>query len=362
MGGTWMIHLLVALAIPSFARAEYPACPDGLICIALSPADKPGLTFDCAYVKPNNERGQVYHMHGNDGLLSKAMFAETMLQLAAKGFTSLACDQRGYSPKASPDQYAAYLYDTLVGDIFSIVDSFGFGLKFHVVSHDQGARVAWHAIALGRGRQRFLSLASLSIPHADVFSDSLVGPNCDHDQQTASQYVRLLVLPNSTTIYDDTIFTRLCKSLGFTNPAACQKVLWWYNGAIDAGSMALAPLMPFGPVAKSLGVPEDAVKNLTQYPIAGVAQTVRVGRVTELPVLYACGALDSADLCKQAFADESRALIANFSYTRLGACGHDILASECIERQAVIDGVLSNVLSVYQHDSREVAPEGNAGQ
>ena len=71
--------------------------------------------------------------------------------------------------------------DELAGDIYAIVDAFGYGSqyggKFHVVSHDQGARIAWHSIAKFYGRQRYLSFSSLSIPHADVFSNALYGPS-----------------------------------------------------------------------------------------------------------------------------------------------------------------------------------------
>ena len=71
--------------------------------------------------------------------------------------------------------------------------------KFHIVAHDQGARVVWHSIAVGSVAERLLSFASLSIPHADVFSDAIYGDNTDPDELQAAQYFRQLVLPNSTT-------------------------------------------------------------------------------------------------------------------------------------------------------------------
>ena len=49
-----------------------------------------------------------------------------------------------------------------------------FGGKFHLVAHDQGARVSWHSIAKNITRSRLLSFTSLSIPHSDVFSDALL--------------------------------------------------------------------------------------------------------------------------------------------------------------------------------------------
>ena len=135
----------------------------------------------------------------------------------------------------------------MAADIFAIVDKVGFadkyGGKFHLVSHDQGVRVAWHSIHLGEGRRRYLSFTSLSIPHSDVFSHAIYpssnpnDPRVDPQQQFATQYVRMLVLPNSTTVENDMIFRHVCQPNKWATPEICQKTLWWYNGAIDAGAM-----------------------------------------------------------------------------------------------------------------------------
>eukprot|EP00040_Diaphanoeca_grandis_P007965 m.43155 g.43155 ORF g.43155 m.43155 type:complete len:387 (-) comp19309_c1_seq1:28-1188(-) len=347
----------VATSHPS-RQLGYPSCATGLTCTAITLLDDPTLTFDCAHVVGGGggHGGLVYHMHGNDGALSKGMFFNLMLQLAPLGFTSLACDQRGYSPGASPHVYGDYNYNKLAQDILSVIDASGLltdpatngnaTSKFHIVSHDQGARVSWHAIAKDLVRQRLLSFTSLSIPHSDVFSDSLYGPLADFDQQTASQYVRELVLPNSTTVYHDAIYKNLCLFDKWFTTAACQNVLWWYNGAIDAGAMALAPMMPYGSIAKRLGIPESVVGNLTQYALSGVAQTVKVGNVTEFPVLYACGANDSSDLCKQIFGDESGKLISKYTYLRLDSCGHDVLGcSDTNDREKLEQAIIANIQS-----------------
>jgi pimeloyl-ACP methyl ester carboxylesterase len=249
-------------------------------------------------------------------------------------------------------RYSAYHYDLLQGDIFSLVDASGlagaFEGRFHVVAHDQGARVAWHSIATGAGRSRFQSLASLSIPHGDVFSDALMGSSPDPAQQQASQYVRELVLPNSTTFDQGQIFGPVCASNGFATPADCQKTLWWYNGAIDSGSMALGPMQDYEPgsIAASIGIPAEDVAAASQYPLDGVVQTAKVGNVTEFPVFYGCGGGDTADLCEQAFADQSGALVQSaFSYLKVASCGHDVLG--CSYAQAFIEKVVANILSVY---------------
>ena len=340
--------------------AAYPACDYGVTCFTVTPSDKPALAFDCGYVNATGNasaKGFVYHMHGNDGLESKAMFFETMRQLGQVGFTSLACDARGYSPGAAPDDYDAYNYNALQGDIFSIVDAVTGDLlsvpprppvgRFHVVAHDQGARVAWHAIAAGAGRERFASFSTLSIPHADVFSDALLSESPDADQQEAAQYVRELVLPNSTTFDTGEVWDTVCRPNGYSSAEQCQRCLWWYNGAIDSGAMAMAPMMGYAPdsVATMVGIPQELVEEATQYPLDGVPQSVKVGRVDEFPVLYACGGTDASDLCKGAFSDESAELIGNYSYLKLPTCGHDVVGCQVPgAAQELIDAIIRNIV------------------
>lgn len=337
-----LLALAAALHVAP-SSASYPACRDGLVCSTVTPPDKPGMAFDCAHVTAaaGTERGRVYHMHGNDGVRSKAMFFDVMLQLAPLGYTSVACDARGYSPGAAPQEQRAYHYDELAGDIFSLVNAtLGTG-QFHLVTHDQGARVSWHAIARGTARPRLLSFTSLSIPHADVFSDSLIGPNADKDEQMASQYVRMLTLPNATAVQGGIIFTHVCQSEGWTTTAGCQRSLWWYNGAIDSGAMALAPMGPYGAAARYVGISNTTVAKLTQYRLDGVPQTVKVGPVAEFPVLYACGSQDPSDLCKQAYSDESAKLIANYTYLRVEGCSHNVLG--CDKAQQYIDAIITHI-------------------
>eukprot|EP00943_MAST-04B_sp_MAST-4B-sp1_P004260 g4260.t1 len=352
------VTLILSTCGVAAVGVKYPECPAGLTCSQVTPLDKPTLTFDCAFAAPANgvePIGHVYCMHGNDGSGAKAMFAAVMLELANHGYASVSCDNRGFSPGASPNNYSAYNYDVLQTDIFSIVNATNMydskDGKFHMVAHDQGARVAWHAIAQGEGRRRFRSFTSLSIPHSDIFSDSLYGTNTQTDEQHAAQYVRILVLPNSTTVYNDALFHTFCTGSGWKTYESCQKILWWYNGAIDSGAMALAPMLPFGAVAKSLKIPEATVRALTQYNITGVPQTVKVGKIDEnLPILFACGEGDGSDLCHGAagdyFEQGSKSLIANFTYLRMKLpCGHDVLG--CSD-SAQVDQLIGNILQNIQ--------------
>ena len=137
--------IVVFVFLVTFCRAkDYPPCATGLKCSAITPPATPNLQFSCAFAKSTSAKGQVYFMHGNDGAGSKGMFFDIMQKLLPLGFDVLACDQRGYSPGASPNNYSAYNYNELAADIFSLVDASGFsqnfGGKFHLVTHDQGTR------------------------------------------------------------------------------------------------------------------------------------------------------------------------------------------------------------------------------
>ena len=348
---------MVITAVAALPHAGgYPACPDGLTCGQLSPKDLPGMVFDCAHAPSKTQpvRGSVYLMHGDDGARSKGMWAETMLRLSSNGYTSLACDQRGYSPGASPDAYAAYHYDKLASDILAITNAAGFhekfGGKFHIVAHDQGARVAWHAIAKGFVKGKLLSFSSLSIPHADVFSSNVIGSGADVADQTAEQYLRQLTLPNSTRVNHNAIFSAFCGEFGFSTPESCQKTFWWYNGAIDAGAMALAPLMPFGSsIASKVNIPYEMVKTLTQYPLKGVPQTVKVGDVSDFPFFFACGSKDTCDLCTKKVVQQTAAMVKSDFTSAINACGHKLISPEkcpnAAERDKVIGGIIANIKS-----------------
>jgi pimeloyl-ACP methyl ester carboxylesterase len=334
MSYAWCALALLFTLINVVHASNYPPCVKGLTCTTLSFHARFNLhlTFNCAFIKSTlpTTKGQVYFMHGNDGKQSKGMFFNMMLRLAALGYNGLSCDARGYSPGASPPQYNAYNYNELTSDIFSLLDASGYSTQFngtfHLVTHDQGARVSWHAIASHPEiRTRLLSFTSLSIPHSDVFSNALIGPNMNTAQASASQYVRMLVLPNSTDVDSNRIYNIVCKSEQWLDSNQCQRTLWWYNGAIDSGAMALAPLMNQTGAAKYVGIPQAMVKQLTQYPLEGVPQTVKVGKITQFPVLYACGTDDTSDLCNPIFGTQSQELIQSFTYLQLPGCGHDVL-------------------------------------
>ncbi|MCX6472027.1 alpha/beta fold hydrolase, partial [Rhodococcus sp. (in: high G+C Gram-positive bacteria)] len=62
--------------------------------------------------------------------------------LHARGFRTVAPDQRGYSPGARPKARWAYRGSELAADTVALIDALAVG-KVHLVGHDWGAAVAW---------------------------------------------------------------------------------------------------------------------------------------------------------------------------------------------------------------------------
>ena len=145
----------------------------------------------------------------------------------------------------------------------------------------------------------------------------------------------------------------MCIPGGWSSAEQCQKTLWWYNGSVDSGAMAL-PAMQDGDytdVAALVGVPADTVRELSQYPLDGVPQRTKVGVVSEFPILYACGAKDGSDICgdNPNFNSESHALITSpYEYYRMENCGHDVLAcGDATAISGLISKIIGNIESVY---------------
>ena len=345
-----VIILLITLQYVIIAKASYPNCQPGSTCFKLKPYENTNWLFDCAAINTTKEvKGNILFLHGNDGPRSKGMWSMMMQAFADKGYNTLAFDQRGFSPEASPYLQSEYNYDKLADDIFAIADIyFGVSSKFHLVAHDQGARLGWHAIALGTARKRYLSYTPLSEAHSDAFSDALYGPNTDHAQQTSFMYLWSFTLPrNSTLAYQSNIWKVVCEhAYHYATPALCQPSIWWYSGAVESGNLAMQPFSTWGQIGKQIGIPEDYIKNHTTYPLEGHPQTKKVGNVTEFPVMYVCGIGEYADKCNNRFRDETAKYIKDFHYYRSLNCGHDLVSTGCKDYQTVIDNIVHFVENV----------------
>lgn len=330
----------------------YADCMPGNECFQLKPYSDKDWSFDCATVKSTfdgESKGNILFLHGNDGPRSKGMWSSTMQAFAAKGYNTLAFDQRGFSPDASPYDEKEYNYDYLVNDIFAIADTyFGKDSKFHVVAHDQGARVAWHAIALGTARRRYLSYSPLSIPHSDVFADELYSDHPDPGQQESFMYLWSFTLPgNNTLAYNKNIWNTICKDAHhYDTPESCQPSIWWYGGGVMSGNMAMQPFGAWGAIGDQIGIPAEYIIANTPYPLEGQPQTTKIGEITEFPVFYVCGVGDYADKCNDRTRDETGKYIKDFHYYRSYNCGHDLVNDYCKDSQTVIDSIVHFVENV----------------
>ncbi|GAA12738.1 alpha/beta fold hydrolase [Gordonia alkanivorans] len=91
-------------------------------------------------------------------------------RLHARGFRTIAPDQRGYSPGARPTRRREYVQGELVADVLALFDDAGVE-DAHVVGHDWGAAVAWTLAAHHPDRVR--TLTALSVPHPGAFLQAM---------------------------------------------------------------------------------------------------------------------------------------------------------------------------------------------
>ncbi|WP_446221894.1 alpha/beta fold hydrolase [Nocardia sp. IBHARD005] len=108
--------------------------------------------------------------------------------LNARGYRTIAPDQRGYSPGARPRGVRAYRVSELVGDVVALVDAIGRG-PVNLVGHDWGAMVAWSMAAARPDLVR--TLVTISVPHPSAYVRSLVSS----DQLVRSYYMALFQIP-----------------------------------------------------------------------------------------------------------------------------------------------------------------------
>lgn len=85
--------------------------------------------------------------------------------LHARGFRTLAPDQRGYSPQARPKRPGDYVLARTVADAVALLDQAGIE-RAHVVGHDWGGFVAWGLASAFPARVRTLSV--ISTAHAQA--------------------------------------------------------------------------------------------------------------------------------------------------------------------------------------------------
>jgi len=144
-----------------------------------------GLVFDVHDTGPVDGK-PVFLLHGfpQD---SHSWDAVSPL-LHARGYRTIAPDQRGYSPSARPRPRRAYRSSELAEDIVELIEVAGLG-PVHLVGHDWGAVVAWQVAA--RRPDLLRSLIALSVPHPAAFIRAMFTSS----QARRSRYMWFFQLP-----------------------------------------------------------------------------------------------------------------------------------------------------------------------
>ena len=363
--------LLTALLLASPAAATYGGCTDGIVCREVQANE---LTFQCRFGGDDLPGAGVMLLHGFPEWSD--MYMPLMRELASAGFRSVACNQRGYSPGASPPNVPVvilflrstfsrsamlaamawifipilllalhfhndrtdYNYDLLASDVLAVARATNLSGgaddgRFHLVGHDHGAALGWTVAAGARGAAALRSYAALSVPHVDAFSAGLEGPDADLQQVMASQYFTMFVLNHSATLHGNFWYNTMGKTSGdadsgsFADAAAFQKALWWYNGARDAGRMAIPRVMGAGELLAHGAFSAAALRGIFGgTPTArGTPEARPVGNVS-VPSLFVCGKSDSAILCDRPYSLKTRDFCtAGYKFLDVD-CGHDLLA------------------------------------
>ena len=91
--------------------ASLKGCSDGITCRTVNAS---GLSFDCRFAVPTTTPATnttVMLLHGFPEW--SVMYVNLMRTLSSHGYSSVACNQRGYSPGAAPAGVTNYNYNTL---------------------------------------------------------------------------------------------------------------------------------------------------------------------------------------------------------------------------------------------------------
>lgn len=145
-----------------------------------------GLSFDVAVGGPG-QGPPVLLLHGFPE--SSRMWDGVVPLLHEAGLSTIAPDQRGYSPGARPTEVSAYAIGEIVGDALGLLDALDLP-AVHVLGHDWGAVVGWHLA--GRHPDRVRTFTAVSVPHPAAHAAAIQD---DPEQQQLSAYIRVFREP-----------------------------------------------------------------------------------------------------------------------------------------------------------------------
>jgi pimeloyl-ACP methyl ester carboxylesterase len=169
--------------------------------------------------------------------------------LAAAGYRAVAPDQRGYSPRARPQDLTSYRAERYVEDVIGLADALG-AEHFHLVGHDFGGFVAWDVAS--HHTERLSTLTVVSTPHPAPFSKSILEGG---EQRDRSSYMLFFRSPEAEAFFLDndaaglrglyeasglTEFDEYVRAL--THPGAMTGALNWYRAVDRSAAAEIGPI------------------------------------------------------------------------------------------------------------------------
>ena len=151
------------------------------------------LVFNCRTAGLDNHGEAIILLHGFPE--TSHMWVDLLPILAQRGYRVIAPDQRGYSPRARPDNVKEYSIKKIAADVIAMADAFK-AQRFHLVGHDWGSAIGWGVIAMNP--DRVISWTALSVPHLKAFGRAYA---TDSDQQKKSRYISFFQLPFVPELY-----------------------------------------------------------------------------------------------------------------------------------------------------------------
>lgn len=172
---------------------------------------------------------------------NSASWEQVAARLNQAGYRTLAPDQRGYSPAATPAGRHSYRLTELVDDVVELIRQAGLG-PVHLVGHDWGAGVAWAVAATHPELLR--TLTAVSVPHPSAFLLSMLTSS----QILQSYYMLMFQLPWLPELLirkEDGFFYQMLKRTGQTPAAALRDIKMLQQGDTATAAVNYYRALPF---------------------------------------------------------------------------------------------------------------------
>ncbi len=200
--------------------------------------DRDKLSFSVADRGPE-DGAPVVLLHGFPQ--NSSSWDRVAATLNQAGYRTLAPDQRGYCPQATPTGRYNYRISELVADVVELIDQAALG-PVHLVGHDWGAGVAWAVAATHP--QLLRSLTAVSVPHPAAFALSMLSSN----QILQSYYMLMFQLPWFPELLmrkENGFFYQMLKRSGQSPAAAHRDIQMLQEGDTATGAVNYYRALPY---------------------------------------------------------------------------------------------------------------------